>query len=1077
MLPATALAQQSYTEDFTTTTYKDEVNTTADWNTADGELKLFPFEPSLVGSYDTGSEVKRVTVEGDYAFVADIDGLKAIDISDPSAPTLLGSFTVFPFALSVAVAGDHAYVAAASGGLVVFDVSDPTNLAIAGTLFAIGDVRSVAVAGDHAYLATTSGFEVVDISDPTAPAAAGNLGSIGNLAAVALAGDHAFAAAGPDGVVVIDISDPTTPALAGGFGGITTYDLTLAGDHAFVADWSNGQLVVLDITDPTTPTQAGSYATGDNPGGVEVDGNRAYIGNQSSGLMILDITDPSTPAFLDSYDTPGMAWKPAIAGELAFVPDDADGLQIIRIADPRSPELVGSYNIPGGNPWNVAVSGNFAVVADDNSGLLVIDISDPTSPELVGSYSLPDGAGGVAVSGNSAVVGGVGEYFLSVIDISDPSNPSLAGNFYYPSGSNDVCVSGDLAFVSGGSSGLVVIDISDLTNPVFVGEYNTPGFAKGVVVSGDYAFVAETSNGLSVIDISDPTSPALAGSHNTPVQGVGVTVSGDLALVAAESDGLLVMDISDPSNPTLIGIYYQPSTYAGDVVVSGDHAFMAEGGHGLHVIDISDPSNPTPFGTYNSPAGGQGLAVSGNHVFLVNYAGDMEVVNTKNDGIDRVNNIGRSLAVDQGSGTIVRARMTSSETPGIAWELSADGGAIFEPFVAGDGWTPFGSSGTDLLWRTTHTIVNGNPTVSGLTIDWLYEFGPITSITDVPDDQGGWVRLDFTRSGFDFADEDSLPVTGYQVYRRVDDAALNKRIIAEGGTPSASKMIESALASFEPGSLRTIGDRTFLVGWAKAQAQVPPGTWEIVASVFATQVDSYSAVIPTLADSTVQDGTAWSVHFVTTHTTTPSIWFASQPDSGYSVDNIAPGVPLALVADYQPGGVSLDWDDAPEDDFQFHRVYRGTSADFELAPENLVHETASSVWLDDTANPWGLHYKVTTLDHAGNESEAAAPSSVVGVDDGSLPSVTALLGASPNPFNPSTKLAFELATPAHARLKIYDTAGRLVTTLVDEQRAAGRHEVVWNGQSASGQSVASGVYLYRFEAGMTVQTRRMTLVK
>ncbi len=70
-----------------------------------------------------------------------------------------------------------------------------------------------------------------------------------------------------------------------------------------------------------------------------------------------------------------------------------------------------------------------------------------------------------------------------------------------------------------------------------------------------------------------------------------------------------------------------------------------------------------------------------------------------------------------------------------------------------------------------------------------------------------------------------------------------------------------------------------------------------------------------------------------------------------------------------------------------------------------------------------------------------------------------------------------MAAPAPARLKIYDTASRLVTTLVDELLAVGRHNVVWDGRNATGQSVASGVYLYRFEAGTTVQTRRMTLVK
>ncbi|MCP4572894.1 MAG: T9SS type A sorting domain-containing protein [bacterium] len=299
-------------------------------------------------------------------------------------------------------------------------------------------------------------------------------------------------------------------------------------------------------------------------------------------------------------------------------------------------------------------------------------------------------------------------------------------------------------------------------------------------------------------------------------------------------------------------------------------------------------------------------------------------------------------------------------------------------------------------------------------------------VSDVPDDQGGWVRVSWANSELDRLGQPFL-VTDYLLYRRNDQAK-----------------------TFEG--------------------------WDVVATIPARGERSYQVVVPTLADSTVAAGDAWSVFVVSAMTDDRAFWDAA-PDSGYSLDNIAPGVPLGIMAGYRSSGVSLEWDDAPEADFQHHRVYRSTDPGFIPAPGNLVQKTATSAWTDHIGDPWDYYYKVTTLDHAGNESEAAAPSSVVGVDDGALPSVTALLGAYPNPFNPSTTLSFELASPAHARLKIYDTAGRLVATLVDEQRVDGRHDVVWDGRNAIGQSVASGVYLYRLEVSTTVQTGRMTLVK
>jgi len=66
--------------------------------------------------------------------------------------------------------------------------------------------------------------------------------------------------------------------------------------------------------------------------------------------------------------------------------------------------------------------------------------------------------------------------------------------------------------------------------------------------------------------------------------------------------------------------------------------------------------------------------------------------------------------------------------------------------------------------------------------------------------------------------------------------------------------------------------------------------------------------------------------------------------------------------------------------------------------------------------------------------------------------------ASPNPFNPRTTLAFELAGKQQVTLQIHDAAGRLVRTLLHESRAAGKHAVPWDGKDEAGRSLASGVY-------------------
>lgn len=83
----------------------------------------------------------------------------------------------------------------------------------------------------------------------------------------------------------------------------------------------------------------------------------------------------------------------------------------------------------------------------------------------------------------------------------------------------------------------------------------------------------------------------------------------------------------------------------------------------------------------------------------------------------------------------------------------------------------------------------------------------------------------------------------------------------------------------------------------------------------------------------------------------------------------------------------------------------------------------------------------------------------------------------PNPFNPSTTIAFSLPAAGTADLRVYDVTGRLVSTLVDEPKDAGLHEVRWDGRDSGGIPVANGVYLVRLRAGTDVAMKKIVLLK
>jgi hypothetical protein len=83
----------------------------------------------------------------------------------------------------------------------------------------------------------------------------------------------------------------------------------------------------------------------------------------------------------------------------------------------------------------------------------------------------------------------------------------------------------------------------------------------------------------------------------------------------------------------------------------------------------------------------------------------------------------------------------------------------------------------------------------------------------------------------------------------------------------------------------------------------------------------------------------------------------------------------------------------------------------------------------------------------------------------------------PNPFNPRTTLRFSVPEASAVRLAVYDVNGRMVRTLISGERAAGMHEVTWDGTDDVGRAVASGVYVYRLTTDADVAVRKMVLVR
>jgi len=155
----------------------------------------------------------------------------------------------------------------------------------------------------------------------------------------------------------------------------------------------------------------------------------------------------------------------------------------------------------------------------------------------------------------------------------------------------------------------------------------------------------------------------------------------------------------------------------------------------------------------------------------------------------------------------------------------------------------------------------------------------------------------------------------------------------------------------------------------------------------------------------------------------------------------------------------------------------------EFEHENLVLEANSAHQLEpDWSHPADSLMIVIDRDLDGEYEDTIFVSndSPTDVDDprgSDLPYRFELAQNYPNPFNPATRIEYSLPRRSHVTIAVYNVLGQLVLTLVDREEPAGWHETSWRGVAANGESVASGVYLYRFQAGDYVETRKMLFLK
>jgi hypothetical protein len=1091
LLPGVALAQRTFTEDFTTTAYRDSGPTSAVWDTLAGELRLVPFTPSTAGSIALASPAHTVAVHDGLAYIGTTgSGLQIYDIADPSAAVFVGSFTAYNNIEDIAFVGKMALLAVGSGDLVVVDVSDPTASMLNFVLSIGGSTHAVAVDGFDVFIAAGSaGLAVFNIT-------AGSTDYYTATAAVqdvVIDGDEAYLALANGQVEALNITNPQAPVLMKAVSvGVSAEALELSGNWLYAAAGTNG-LQALDITLPVSMAVGGSLALSGNAVDVAVSSDVAFVAAGVSGVHQVDITDPSLPVETTVHPTTGSSEGVAPVLQHLLIADGNGGLVLRKWARDTGILSIGSVeNLTLQLPEELVIRGDWGYFIS-NSNFEIVDLSNPAIPSIAHTLALSGTAATLDLAGNNAYIDVSGSG-LQVVDITQPTVPFVSGILGLSSTSRKAVVEGNQLYQvwstagASGGAGFRILDISTPTVPVAVVDtmfISSPSTFQSLDVDGDVVCIAAESDGLWVVNVGNPTAPVVKSTLPVTVGAIAdVVVDGHHAYCAARTGGLVIYDLT---SETQVGTLVGPQAYT-KIVKAGNRVYLA-GSTEIRVMEVADPTAPVMGSSYGSVLQDV-LRVDGTRLYtLSRFSGQLQVFDLVNPYWDPTQNYGQSVPVDGEDKTIAAFRLQVTGTGNPQINVSAVGYPTGNFVPYNGGFETLNLPGTDLIWDAfLPTNVSTPSTLTSLTIDWLIQEPEITSITDVPDDQGGWARLRFTPSAYDRLDTGSFaPIAGYNIHRRIDNAATASRILSQGEAVTATEaeqILHDGARSAQLGTLMRYDGRLFLRGIPAsekmqdalaAKAVVPPGTWEVVGTVYATQSSEYTVLVPTLADST--GSSVPTVYFVSAHSTTPSVFYESSPDSGFSVDNVFPAAPTGFAVHYAPSGNQLSWNAAPEPDFQYYRIYRGSAVDFVADAGSLIFEIANNSWLDGSANPFGWFYRVSTVDDAGNESAAVAPATVTDVPPGAAVTNLALHANVPNPFNPRTTIAFDLPDAGPVRLVIFNAAGRAVRTLVQEDLPAGRYSRAWNGRDDSGNSVASGVFFARLVSVNGTLTQKMSLVR
>jgi hypothetical protein len=175
------------------------------------------------------------------------------------------------------------------------------------------------------------------------------------------------------------------------------------------------------------------------------------------------------------------------------------------------------------------------------------------------------------------------------------------------------------------------------------------------------------------------------------------------------------------------------------------------------------------------------------------------------------------------------------------------------------------------------------------------------------------------------------------------------------------------------------------------------------------------------------------------------------------------------------GRVHLAFELRGREEGELIRLYRSVTPDagWGLIDGDLRPDAGDRyTYVDGGVEPGRTYYYRLESKLAGGEVRELHRSSAV------IPAREMTLSQNyPNPFNPATSISFYLPERSKLKLEVFDVSGKLVKSIASGVYSPGPHQVSWNGTDAKGNTVSSGIYVYRLTSGKKTMSKKMILLK